>query len=292
MGHGQSDMITRFIIVTVCVLVGLFIACDQGTSPPTVEEAFFFRVVVKDPAGNPVPGVRVSVYPPYDVGWLPKSSIIPSPLGVNASSTLNFALAATARVSLILYDLDGATIQQLIGNQLLNPGVYAYTIALQRREGARVMRCRLVARDTATGNVAFRDSIYVTLWQPDAQVAVLGYTSGSGTVESRDTLAFPYILSLPPIVVTRFDPTPVGTFFFPDSCVITLTDTATAAQVTLGRRLVRGPNEIPVTWHPVGSPAPLRQGGKSPFPQPSALRSVLGNTFEWRLYQNYPNPFN
>jgi hypothetical protein len=285
-------MTSRLFGLILCFLVVLSIACDQGTAPPPTREPFFFRVVVKDQAGNPMPNVRVSVYPPFDPSLLLKSSTSQSSLSMNASTTLNFAMARAARVNLSLSDLDGTPIQKLIENRLLNAGQYAYTLSLQRTEGARVMVCRFVVSDTATGYIAFRDSIYVTLWQPDAQIAILGYTSGSGTFESRDTLAFPYVLSLPPIVVTRYDPTPLETFSFPDSCLITLTDTAQATRMTFGQRLVHGPNEITVTWNPTGSPSPMLRGGTSSDLPPSALSSGRQDAFDWRLFQNYPNPFN
>ena len=285
-------MTPRPFSLILCFLISVSIACDQGTAPPPTQEPFFFRVVVKDQAGNPMPNVRVSVVPPFDLGSLLKSSTQQSPLGLSASSTVNFEIATVARASLFLNDLDGSTIQKLAENRIFNVGLYAYRFTLQRTDGARVMVCRLVASDTATGNIVFRDSIFVTLWQPDYQVAIMGYTSGTGTFESRDTLAFPYILSLPPIVVTRTDPSPLGTFSFPDSCMITLTDTAKATRMTFGRRLVHGPNEIIITWNPTGSPNPIPRGGASSDLPPSAPSSGIQNAFEWRLFQNYPNPFN
>jgi hypothetical protein len=272
----------------LCFLLSLLAACDQGTAPPPPEEPFSFRVTVKDQAGAPRPNVRVSVYPPFDVGWIPAPA--KSPAGILASSTINFAVATPARVTLSLLDLDGTLIQKLQDNTLRVAGLYAFRLALQRRDGARVMMCRFVATDTATGTIAFRDSVYVTLWQPDPEIAVLGYTSGSGTLESRDTLAFPYVLSLPPIAVTRDDPTPLGWFSFPDSCIITLTDTATAAQMTFGRRLVHRTNEITVTWNPAGKVS--LKTGKRLQALPGAASSGARDPFQWRLYQNYPNPFN
>ena len=266
----------------------LLASCDQGTAPPPPEEPFAFRITVKDAAGSPKPNIRVSVYPPFDVGWLPAP--LKSPAGILASSTINFAVATPARITLSLLDLDGTLIQKLQDNTLRAAGLYAFTLSLQRRDGARVMICRYVATDTATGTIAFRDSMYVTLWQPDAEIAVLSYTSGNGKLESSDTLAFPYVLSLPPIVVTRTDPTPLGSFSFPDSCIITLKDTATADQMTFGRRLVHGTNEITVIWNPAGKA--LLKTGNGLQTLPTAASAGARDPFQWKLYQNYPNPFN
>ncbi len=283
-------MNARSLAIPLCLLAGLSPGCDLGTSPPPVREAFLFRVTVKDQAGNPMPNLRVSVTPPFDLSLLQKPSPGRSAPGINAASTVNFEAAVPARVNLFLNDLDGTTIQKLMENRLINPGVYAVGISLQRHDGARVMVCRLVAVDTATGNAIFRDSIYVALWQSDIQVAFLGYTSAVGVFESRDTLSFPYVLTLPPIVITRSDPTPLGSFSFPDSCMITLMDTARGAHMTFGRRLVRGPNEFAVTWNPAGSPGPANVA--RPAPLPAGLSFVSRDAFAWRLSQNYPNPFN
>ena len=88
------------------------------------------------------------------------------------------------------------------------------------------------------------------------------------------------------------DLTPLGAISFPDSCTITLTDTARATQMTFGRRLIRGPNEITVTWNPAGSPGPVPHEA----PHTDRLAAVhfptTPHAFEWRLFQNYPNPFN
>ncbi len=90
---------------------------------------------------------------------------------MNALSTVDFGVAAPARLNFLLRDLEGATIQKLMEDRLLNPGLYAVTLSLQRHDGARVMVCTLVASDTGSGKLLFRDSIYVTLCQPDAKVA-------------------------------------------------------------------------------------------------------------------------
>ncbi len=283
-------MNTRSLAIPLILLGVLFSRCDLGTSPPPVQEAFLFRVTVKDQAGNPVPNLRVSVTPPFDLAPLQKPSPGPSASGITASSTVNFEVAAPARVNLFLNEMDGTTIQKLMENRFVNPGVYAVRLSLQGHDGARVMVCRLAAVDTATGNSVFRDSIFVTLWQPDFQVAYLGFTSAAGMFESRDTLSFPYVLTLPPIVITRNDPTPLGSLSFPDSCMITLMDTAQGTHMTFGRRLVRGLNDIAVTWDPVGSTGPANAA--LPPAEPTTLSPVTRDAFVWRLYQNYPNPFN
>jgi hypothetical protein len=288
----KSIMKFRPWLLTLCFLLSLSLACDHGMTPSTGQDPFSFRVSVTKEAGTPKPNVRVSLCPPTGLGSLPKLIYGESPREINSSSTINFAVASAARITLLLSDLDGSPIQRLVDNELLQAGLYACTISLQRSEGAKVMKCRLVATDTASGISLFRDSIYVTLWQPDPDLAILGYTSLSGTFESRDTLLFPYILSLPPIIVTRDDPTPLGTFTFPDSCLITLTDTSSATHMTFIRHLIRGANEFKVTWNPTGMPSPGVQNGRSSLPWP--VHAIPGElaALNWQLYQNYPNPFN
>jgi hypothetical protein len=242
--------------------------------------------------GNPMPNIRVSVYPSIGLGYLGKTMQNQSPSKTTASSVITFSVASVARVTLSLHDLDGALIQKFIDADLLNAGMYNHVFSLQSGHGARVMRCRLSALDSSNGAVLYRDSNVVTLWQPDPSIAVMGYTSNTGTFESRDSLAFPYILTLPPILITQNDPMPVGSFLIPDSCRITLADTVNGRQMTFDTKLIRGMNEFTVTWNPVSGT--IQSPERDQPPALSSLSSRLDDrtVFEWRLYQNYPNPFN
>jgi hypothetical protein len=182
-------------------------------------------------------------------------------------------------------------VQRTVQDRVSAPGLYSVNLSLRNSYGVRVYRCRFTAADTATGAVLFRDSIQVVLWQPDPAVAVVGFSSAGGIVESSDSLLFPSIFDLPPFIRTdATGPTPLGTFTIPDSCTITLTDTLYGRSAVYGRRITPGSNTFILTWNPSGV-VPLMAGpGSDERPIPARFSTFP--SVEWRLSQNYPNPFN
>ena len=140
----------------------------------------------------------------------------------------------------------------------------------------------------------FKDSIYITLLDNSPENSILGYTSKSGTFETTDSLSFPNILTLPPIVETNATgPAPIGVFSFSQSIVITLIDTVTSRSVSYVRQVIKGQNVFNLTWNP-------SSGSTSTNPSVSMERLERMNPFSadtiilppprWELTQNFPNP--
>jgi hypothetical protein len=281
--------ISRSWLLPLLVVAGAWGCVEQGTDPPA-NEPFLFRVAVVDAAGNPVPNLRVSAYPPVPSGGLGKRSPSTPPAGILSATNVHFAVALVSRVNLTLLELDGTAAQHIVADRLL-PGIYSVNISLRNSYGVRVYRCRFTAADTASGAILFRDSIQVVLWQPDAAVAVVGFTSAGGVVESSDSLLFPSIFNLPPFIRTDASgPTPLGTFTIPDSCTITLSDTVSGRSAVYVRRITPGRNAFTLTWNPSGVMPLMAEPGSVERPVPALFST--SPPVEWRLDQNYPNPFN
>jgi hypothetical protein len=167
-----------------------------------------------------------------------------------------------------------------------------HTLSLRVNVGTRVYVCRLTVTDTSTAAVAFRDSIYVTLWQPDPALAFLGYTGTTGAFEMKDSLAFPHLLSLPQMLRTDVSPTVIGTFSFPDSVNIVLTDTSSSQSLTVAQKIVHGANAVAITWNPGLQKISVLPSATLSAGAVSMDSSVVHVPTQWKLYQNYPNPFN
>ncbi len=129
--------------------------------------------------------------------------------------------------------------------------IWNNTDAQGNRIRSGVYKCRLMAKDTLTRTIVFQDSIYAVLWQPDAEVSILGFTAANGIFETKDPLCFPNLFKLPPLIATsEVDPTPLGTFAILDTARFVLTEVATQRQQSFERAVKKGPNEFEIVWNP------------------------------------------
>jgi hypothetical protein len=203
---------------------------------------------------------------------------------------MGFDLAAPARITFAVLDMNNRPVASVADQTIQNPGSYLFAWSLQQNLPTRVFKCRLIARDTTSGAVLFADSNYAVLWQRDATLAVIGLTSASGTFESRDSLLFPNVLTLPPLVMTSAaGPTPLGEFSVRDTVMLVLTDTVSQRSQSYHTVIVHGANTISLIWAPS---APLtRTPGDGVSRSDLLALAAPRNVVTWRLWQNYPNPF-
>ncbi|MFA6455643.1 MAG: hypothetical protein WCW40_02385 [Bacteroidota bacterium] len=267
---------------------------DNGAGGGT-SSAFRLQVTVKDSSGKSLHGVRVSAYNYLFPPDLMKQFGSNSARKISSSAMITYALADTYRVSLSVNELDGRTISLPVQSRMSLPGMYAVTLSVNNSfAGTRVYKAVLSAVDTAARTERFRDSIYITLWQPDAEFSVVGYTSEKGVCESNDSLLFPHLLQLPAMTRTNATgPDSVGTFTFPDIYVITLTDTLTKQSQSFVRTVGKGTNDIQLTWNSSGigiSSVQWYSGNRYFIAADSTLPSRVPTVT--KLFQNYPNPFN
>jgi hypothetical protein len=283
-----------------------FFSCkDKGTDPISVEDiGFRFKVSVKDNAGNPVNGLRISAWGVLSIeNQLNKTSISSQLNKVNkiqAQTSLTFSLAQKAYVIFSIFNLRDQEIVRLTNEPKL-AGLYQVSWNAPSTPSSvvppGVYKCRLFAKSTTSDSVLFQDSIYAVLHHFDPEVTVLGWTSQSGIFETTNTLLFPKVLDPPTLLQTNSTgPEIIETFNYTDSIAVFLTDTTTHKQQLYYLTIGKQTNTFNLTWNP---PNNLSVSIKQDFSPVTKLRSIAADTVievrptaEWKLYQNYPNPFN
>jgi hypothetical protein len=270
----------------------LLVSCkNNATSPPLPGDGFSVKITVKSLLGAPVPGLRISAWNQLSVSpGLHAAGLHHA----SATSSIRFGVREISRVTLSVLEFDGSPVSTLV-NDVLPAGMFmfAWTPAPILKP-TRVFRYRLVAQDTSSGSTLFRDSLYAVLWQPDAEISILGWTRSDGSFETTDKLLFPNTLDLPPLVHMNSAGDSLGTFTILNAVTIVLTDTASNRQVSTTRTVNKGVrNDIVLTWNPLlATPLPGRSGPMHERSKGISRESQPSGLFEWKLYQNYPNPFN
>lgn len=284
-------MKTKIILLAFVIL---FSSCKDDSTSPKLDEGFSVKITVKNSSGIPVSGLRIS-------SW---NHLSLPPLGINksssetyelqkSSSTIVFAVPVRSYINLILYEADRTPLDTIV-NEQKEAGLYSCTWSINAQKPTRVYKHRMTAKDTS-GVYLFTDSSYALLWQPDAEVSILGWTQQNGTFETKDKLLFPNSLNLPPLIHTSENgPEPLRTFSIRDTVTIVLTDTATHRQMTFVENIRKdGENNIQLVWNPTLAKEWLPKEHSIEYKQ-TIIRSRQSSikNFDWKLYQNYPNPFN
>jgi len=291
----RNTILSLFISLTM-IIVLLSLSCkNNAVNPGNSSQCLFsVKVVVKNSNAQPLKGIRVSAYNTFYSSVLSKIESLAGPKKIQSTSVISYAVKNSSFMTFAVYELDGRLVQSPVLNKLSRPGMYMVLFSLNSSSaGTRVYKGILTAINDTTQQVMFKDSIYLTLWQPDPHLSILGYTTSTGTFETTDSLAFPNVLMLPPMIKTvATGPDPMGIFSIPQNVVFTLTDTATFQSVSYTRQVMMGQNEFDLSWNP--STTSLR------VPDNVEIRKLAINDTlipvvvptEWKLYQNYPNPFN
>ena len=123
-------------------------------------------------------------------------------------------------------------------------------IANEQTFALGVFKLQMLAEHPDSGNILYRDSIYLVPTGVDINQAVLGYTSSSGTFESNDVYRFPGVLNLPSLKRTDEGANNLGTFQISGIAKLILVDTAAKLQQSYELNLKNGHNEFNLTWNP------------------------------------------
>jgi hypothetical protein len=265
---------------------------DGGNS-----SGFSVKLSVVSATGQPVKGLQISVSNsesplPVVVIWGPQKK---SPQNVAAVTSVSFDAPVSAHINFMVFDLDGAPVSTLMSQDVTNPGKYQFVFSVPHSYGTRVYKVRLIAADPASGVIMFRDSIYAVLWNIDPSPGIIGYTSSAGTYQTQDSLLFPNVLNLRPLILTNANsPDQIGTFYIPDTVNVVLADTVARQSQTYVCSVQSGANDIHLVWAP-------SSGNQPPGARPQPVAPLLfrpttplvdAPPITWKLYQNYPNPFN
>ena len=283
-------MKTKIILFAFIIL---FSSCKDDSISVQRDNGFSVKISVKDTGGNPVAGLRISAWnhlsiPPSNLTLSKK--FYKNPL--KSTCTIEFAIPIVSEAELSVFEVDGKLIETL-WHQQFEAGLYQCNWSINKQLPTRVYKYRLTAKDT-NGTYIFKDSCYAVLWQPDADISILGWTSNDGTFNTTDKLLFANTLQLPQFIFTEvFGPDSAGTFTIRDTVTIVLTDTVThksISSINVVKKDVE--NKIDLLWNP----SLAKQTSSENFQNSPAIikswRRLDGVPDKFKLYQNYPNPFN
>ncbi len=232
--------------------VMVIFACQHNPVGPRDE--FYVRVSVKNANGTPVSGLRVSAWNKLAFGRRAVQKLESATTPTLAATAFAFDLKTICQVTFSVFDLNANLLRNLVDAKLAAGRyqvIWNNTDAQGNQIHSGVYKCRLTIKDTLTHAMLFQDSVYAVLWQPDAEVSVLGFTAANGIFETKDSLWFSNLFKLPPLIATsEVDPTPLGTFSILDTVRFVLTEVATRRQQSFERAVKKGPNEFEVIWNP------------------------------------------
>ena len=285
--HSLRHFLPSAFALFTALLYGA-VSCSTPAGPEPIDaRPFVFRVSVKDGFGMPLSGIRVSAWNALSVTSLGKRTAVPTTL---AQTTVGIVAPTPGRATLILSEFNGVPLDTLVDRQVLAAGTYAISFSVNPAVGTRVYLCRLAVVDTATGNEIHNSEITMVLWQPDAAIAILGWTDAQGIVEISDAALFPNVLDLPMLFETLNNSTPVGTFLVTDTVTVYLKDTTANRTTDFTTVISKGINSVNVVWTD-----PMTAGRTVRRPRPGqtiSIHRISGRAAGWQLLQNYPNPFN
>lgn len=270
------------------------ISCKSDSTGPSKEtpKPFSLKILVQSPEGAPRAGLRISLINQLIYTLSSKSSGFDNTLRARsplATSTLRFEVPVVCKVDLTAFEMDGSVAANYLTGYTAAVGAHVANCSINGAIGSHVYKFRLTARDPSSGAILFMDSIYAALVQYDATLSRLGSTGLDGTFETSDSLRFPNLLSLPPLIATDATGTTNGTFIFPDTVTIMLTDTVSSTTEMFAIPVTKGAQVDTLVWTH-GLPKALEDTGTAESPGTKVSR-ITESAFTWKLEQNYPNPF-
>lgn len=287
----MNKYIRKILRAAILLSVLSVSACkDSPTNIISTTPDFSVKVTLKSSNGQPVPGIAVSFCNDTDSLVFQKMQSTMLAKTSTGSTSVEFSVAESSFINLALYELDGRLLQDQSFTGFLGRGLHIFVIPFNATNvGTRVYKCVERAVNDTTKQVLFADSIYLTYWNTNPRYSILGITSNQGVFETTDSLSFPSVLSLPPMVETYENgPAPEGVFSFPQSVVITLLDTTSSQSVRYVRQIQKGQNEFSLIWAPSASSLPSRNEARSKIMQIPQNGNL---SVPWALFQNFPNPF-
>ena len=284
-------------VAVVLFLSLLLISCkDNGTES---KGNFKFRITVRNNTGAPISNLRVSAINLISLPLfysMEKRNEINEITKTNAATVFGFSLAAKCRVRFYVLNLNDEEIVRLLDDELKLPGMYNYVWSTGNLTSG-VYKYRITVRDTPLSTKIFEAEKYAVLYAPDPKQCIIGWTSSDGVFETANTLLFPYLWNLPPLIRTSSNgPDTLGTFSYANSVALYLIDTLTAQQQSFQVQITNGENHFQLTWNPSSSSQALHSKEQNIVPQNRVNKIdsviVISPPTTWKLEQNYPNPFN
>jgi hypothetical protein len=259
---------------------------------------FSFEVLVHDPSGAPVEGLRVaggSLIPCEFMqdcfGSAPPSSS-PRVVGPQAPTTLGFGVAEDSRVTITINDRNGGHVRAWFDG-VRQPGFHHLVWDGKDDSGelvpGGVYKICMVATDDNTGTILYQpDCILASLFTIDNMTVAadaIGHTGADGRLRITSRLPFPYLYG-DSLTARNAEGTATGTYSYTDGVIINVVDETSGDARRFIRTLTEGANHFDLVFDPAkASPA------TPPAPTP-ATTPVDPDQITWSFGPVYPNPFN
>ena len=269
----------------------LLVACDDDTAGPE-DDSFSVSVIVRDTAGDVVPGleVRVAAISPE----LPNNGFFKR----RARTVIPLQLPEPGAVQLEIYDNAGRSVRTLFLG-LMAAGQHQFSWDGLDNEGAPVLGnqvLRLVMQGWPEGQTEsapeFEDEILMAIWPgPDWDKQILlGQTDDQGRMFTENIDLFPGTLATRVLDLTDETGEVLGTFTVGAQVMLRVHDPVSGDAQFEGPVLVgSGANRFEIVWDPGKIAAPVEKVA----PQEAlADADIPPIPAQWWLGQNFPNPFN
>lgn len=280
-------------VLLAILMLGTLSCSDDSSTNPNTEPVL--KIAVKDALGDPVPDLRVSIWPHLDAPWMTaQPKLLMGATQPMFATSIRYDLPVACSVSIRVYDYTGRVATEPLVDEIGIAGTHEVTWFEGAGSEVRpdgVYRCIMRTFD-AGGHRLFSDTILAVLWQPDLEMSIFGYTGTEGIYQTNDLLRFPSLLNLPDLQGVDETGTERGIFTYTDTVTIILADTVALVGQEFIRTIHSGSNLLNLIWDPTKSIS--RRITVSPTDSIIDVVDSLSGVppTEFKLYQNYPNPFN
>lgn len=269
------------MIVGLVLAAGLLIGCSDSDEGSGVDP--FFQVVIKveDPQGNPVPGLNLDLTSdnPYLQDFKRDKAV----------TRIRFVVPVPARVQMVVEDINGQAIRDLIDGQL---AAGYHEVAWEGKDYEGIYQpsgrytFRMIGYDPATGLPGFEDSVDGLMCLVDPYSHAIGVTDSNGVITLRDKRHFPHLYDRAPMVATDENGTIKGQLEPTEDMLVAFGDTLGNGTMII-RRAIPGRGFYRFVWDPSKprdqAAEKKAEGSDIPIPPPPV---------DWMLEQPYPNPYN
>lgn len=295
----MKTLARRLVLCAICVCAVALPGCSDS-NPARVEKRsiFSFEVLVNDPSGAPVAGLRVAAGSLIPCEYMrdcfdsapPSSS--PRLVGPQASTTLVFGVEEDSRITITINDRNGGHVRTLFDDVRQSGSHYLVWDGKddsgESMPGGVYEIC-MVATDDDTGAILYQpDCILASLFTIDDMTVAadaIGYTGVNGRLRITSRLPFPYLYG-DSLTARNAEGTTIGTYTYTDEVVINVVDEGSGDAQRFVRTITEGPNFFDLVFDPPSSPAPAVA---TPAPETAP---VDPDQITWSFGPVYPNPFN
>jgi hypothetical protein len=267
------------VLTLAAIAMGLGACSDDDPVKPA---EFSVTIQVKDPAGNPVEGLRVGLL--NDTPYLPGAA--------KAAVAIQFLVSERALVRFDIRDIEGNEIRVLMNDTLMVGTHQVMWNGLnfeQEHQPSGRYTAHMTARQLGTNILLFEDSTDMLMSLLDTSRAPQGYTDSVGRLVLKDKKLFPHLYDLPDMVGTDENSLFIGKIVLTPTMRISLGNEAGNQGMRFKEEIVEG-TVLDLVWDPMKAAGTIAaEEGKSII-EPAAADMIPPPVFS--LGPVYPNPFN